>query len=96
MRIDFSASEAAETVGVAAPGAAKTGGTVDGGAVSSEPEDTASLSLAGASLSALSAQALSSADARTAKVDALRGAVTNGTFALDPDRIADALIAGSA
>lgn len=60
------------------------------------PQDTASLSSGTQSVPSLAAQALSSADARLARVAALRQAVANVEYTLDPALIADAMISQGA
>ena len=55
-------------------------------------EDKATLSSDSASMQALTAKALQSAEVRQDKVEALRQAIQNGTYKLEPDKIAEAMI----
>ena len=55
------------------------------------PEDTTTLSSAKFSVPSLASQALASAEARGAKVEALRHAVASAQYTLDPAAIADAI-----
>ncbi len=61
----------------------------------SAPEDTTSLSPRALSVPALTQQALSSVDARAARVEALRHAVTNAAYNIDPTLIAEAILSSS-
>ncbi len=61
----------------------------------SAPEDTTSLSPRALSVPALTQQALSSADARAARVEALRHAVTNAAYNIDPTLVAEAILTSS-
>ncbi len=61
----------------------------------STPEDTASLSPRALSVPALTQQALSTADARAARVEALRHAVTNAAYNIDPTLVAEAILSSS-
>lgn len=55
-------------------------------------EDKATLSSDSASIEALTAKALQSTEVRQDKVEALRQAIQNGTYKLEPDKIAEAMI----
>ncbi len=57
-----------------------------------EPQDTTSLSGNSLAVPSLTAQALATADARAAKVEALRQAVANAAYVVDPALVADAII----
>ena len=61
----------------------------------SAPEDTTSLSSRALSVPALTRQALSSADARAARVEALRHAVTHAAYNIDPTLIAEAILSSA-
>lgn len=58
-------------------------------------EDTATLSGDSASVTNLTTQALQSSDIREDKVAALRQAIQNGAYKIDPAKIADAIIQDS-
>jgi len=55
-------------------------------------EDTASLSFDRASVGSLVSQAMASPEVRQDKVDALRQAISNGQFKIEPDKIAEAML----
>jgi negative regulator of flagellin synthesis FlgM len=55
-------------------------------------EDTASLSFDRASVSSLVSQAMASPEVRQDKVDALRQAISNGQFKVEPARVAEAML----
>jgi len=55
-------------------------------------EDKSSLSQDTVSVSSLEAHALSFPEVRQEKVDALREAVQNGQYKVDPDKVAQAMI----
>ena len=55
-------------------------------------EDKASLSLDTLSISSLEAQALAAPPVRQDKVDALRQAIQNGDYKVEPDKIAQAIL----
>ncbi len=55
-------------------------------------EDRTTFSSGDSTAAALTAQALSGGDARAAKVDALRQAVSRGEYAVDPSAVADAIL----
>ena len=97
MRIDLLGSTPiAETL--ASGAAAKAGPTQQqpGVAVAQAvPQDTTSFSAGAADPSSLTTQALASADSRAVKVEALRQAVVNAEFTLDPALIADAMISSA-
>jgi flagellar biosynthesis anti-sigma factor FlgM len=64
-------------------------------AASTDPamgEDAATLSVDGARVNSLVAKALDAPDVRQDKVEALRQAVQNGEYAIDPAQIAEAMI----
>jgi flagellar biosynthesis anti-sigma factor FlgM len=58
----------------------------------SAPQDTATLSSGGASVESLSQQALQIASIMESRVLALREAVNNGQYGLEPNEIADAML----
>jgi negative regulator of flagellin synthesis FlgM len=60
--------------------------------VSNAAEDKTTLSFDGASVDALASQAMSSTDVRQDRVDALRQAVSNGQYKVDPDQVAEAML----
>jgi negative regulator of flagellin synthesis FlgM len=55
-------------------------------------EDTASLSSDTVSLASLKAQAMASPEIRQEKVAALRESIQNGTYKVEPDKIAQAIL----
>lgn len=55
-------------------------------------EDKATLSSDAASLDALTAKALQSSEVRQDKIDAIREAIKNGSYKIEPDKIAEAMI----
>jgi len=55
-------------------------------------EDTASLSFDRTSVGSLISQAMAAPDVRQEKIDALRQAISNGQYKLEPDKIADAML----
>lgn len=55
-------------------------------------EDKATLSSDSASVDALTAKALQSSEVRQDKIEALRQAVKNGSYKIEPDKIAEAMI----
>ena len=55
-------------------------------------EDKASLSVDTLSISSLAAQALATPSIRQDKVEALRQSVQNGEYAVEPDKIAQAIL----
>jgi negative regulator of flagellin synthesis FlgM len=67
----------------------KTAGKASGPAV---PEDKASFSSDNLDLPSLEAQALALPEIRQDKVDALRQAIQNGNYKVEPDKIAQAMI----
>jgi negative regulator of flagellin synthesis FlgM len=62
-------------------------------ASSSGVEDKASLSADALSVSSLEAQVLASPEVRQDKVAALRQSIQNGTYRVEPDKIAQAILA---
>lgn len=90
MRIETLAAQAVTSVGADTGMAAKSAAGNSSHQSAGVPEDTASL---GASpVPALTSQALASAEARAAKVEALRIAVASAEYTVDPALIADAMI----
>ncbi len=81
---------AAEATGVAA--GEQRSATTTASAPVAEPQDTASLSANSLAVPSLTAQALSTSEARAAKIEALRQAVTSAAYVVDPGLIADAMI----
>jgi len=55
-------------------------------------EDKATLSADAASIKALTAKALETSAVRQDKIDALRQAIQNGEYKIEPDKIAEAMI----
>lgn len=55
-------------------------------------EDKTSLSYDHANLGVLTSQAMGSSEIRQDKVDALRQAISNGQYKVEPDKIADAML----
>ncbi len=90
MRVDLTVASVLAEAGSTSAVERLSGGVSAG--QQSVPEDTASLSSSGLSVPPLTAQALGTTEARAAKVEALRQEITNATYAIDPDMIADALI----
>ena len=58
------------------------------------PQDETSFSSASMSISALQAQALQTPEIRQDRVASLKAAISNGTYALEPDKIAEAMLNG--
>jgi flagellar biosynthesis anti-sigma factor FlgM len=69
----------------------KTGQTSQTSNISSD-QDTATLSTASEMVSQLTSEALSAPEVRHNKVDALRQAIQNGEYQIDPTAIADTMI----
>ena len=67
-----------------------------GNGVGSVPEDKASISAQTLSVPSLASQALATAEARVAKVEALRQAVSSAAYNVDPALIAAAIISEGA
>lgn len=61
----------------------------------SAPTDSVSINPLASSISALSAQADTTPAFDAAKVDAIKNAIAAGTFSVNPDKIADSLIAST-
>lgn len=55
-------------------------------------EDKATLSSGTASVNALTAKALQSSEVRHDKIEALRQAIKDGSYKIEPDKIAEAMI----
>jgi negative regulator of flagellin synthesis FlgM len=55
-------------------------------------EDTATLSSDTSSVKALTAKAMESSQLRQDKIEALRQAIQNGNYKIEPDKIAEAMI----
>jgi len=55
-------------------------------------QDRATISTQSSAVQNLAAQALNTPEIRQDKVSALRDAVNNGTYSLDPSKIADAMV----
>lgn len=55
-------------------------------------EDKATLSADSTNIQALTAKAMESREVRQDKIEALRQAVQNGTYKIEPDKIAEAMI----
>ena len=60
---------------------------------SGAPEDRVTLASTQATVAAMTAQAMSSPQVRQDKVDALRQAVSNGSYKVDHGKIADSILA---
>ena len=56
------------------------------------PQDKTSFSSESMSLSALQAQALQTPEIRQDRVASLKAAISNGTYAIEPDKIAEAML----
>jgi flagellar biosynthesis anti-sigma factor FlgM len=56
------------------------------------PEDKATLSSGSLDLPSLEAQVLASPEVRADRVEALRQAIQNGEYAIEPDKIAQAIL----
>ncbi|MDT8066870.1 MAG: flagellar biosynthesis anti-sigma factor FlgM [Terriglobia bacterium] len=57
-----------------------------------ERQDEASLSSATSNISVLAARAMSEPDVRTVRVNALRASIADGSYAVQPQAIADAML----
>ena len=91
MRIEALAATAVTPVGADTGMAAKSAAAGNSSNQSTGfPEDTASLGTS--PVPSLTSQALASAEARAAKVEALRIAVASAEYTVDPALIADAMI----
>ncbi len=75
--------------------AGKTGETI-AGANSSVADDVAQLSTGSDSVQSLKAQLDSVPEVRQQRVDGLRQAIADGSFKVSPQRIAEAMMSGSA
>lgn len=92
MRIDLNSINVPHAEpGTGASSSARGRNTVSQAAQNSE--DTADLSSVSQSVSKLSEQLNSIPDVRTQRVEALRNAMTSGTYVLSPPRIAEAMLA---
>jgi flagellar biosynthesis anti-sigma factor FlgM len=67
----------------------------DANEVQGPEEDKATLSTSQASIESLTASALSLPEVRQDKIDALRQSIGSGEYQIDPNQIADAMIADS-
>jgi len=56
------------------------------------PQDKTSFSSESMSISALQAQALLTPEIRQDRVASLKNAISNGTYAIEPDKIAEAML----
>lgn len=92
MRIDNLTASAITAVETEVAAAAKPAADTQSQRKSALPEDTASLSSQSSPVPSLTSQALASAEARAAKVEALRLAVASAQYTIDPALIADAMI----
>ena len=92
MRIDLTGAADAAGLGANLGAAARPAASAEGQSAAAAPEDKASISAKTLSIPSLTAQALASAEARAAKVEALRQAVAGATYNVDPALIADAMI----
>ncbi len=90
MRIETLAAQAITSVGTEAGMAAKPAAGNSSNQSAGIPQDTTSLGIS--PVPSLTSQALASAEARAAKVEALRLAVASAQYTVDPALIADALI----
>ncbi len=63
--------------------------------VGSTPTDSVKINPLASSISALEAQADTAPAFDAAKVDAIKNAIASGTFSVNPDKIADSLIAST-
>ncbi len=103
MRIDFSGDKASAALGVDEQQAAQgdSAESVTTQPLSSEPVDTTAFSGAAVhgsgahsptDVAQLTTQAMQSGVDRSSDIAALRAAVASGTYSLDPDAIADAML----
>ncbi len=95
MQIDLFGAAAVTGIGLENRAAAKSAVSPSSSGAVAVPEDTASLSSSLPSVPSLASQVLASAQSRQAKVEALRQAVANAEYSLDPALIADAMISES-
>jgi len=73
-------------------GVTSTGQVQNAEQVHNAEEDKATLSFDHASVDALASQAMSSTEVRQDRVDALRQAISNGQYKVEPDKIAEAML----
>jgi flagellar biosynthesis anti-sigma factor FlgM len=94
MKVDLNGLTGPALDGVKSPQRAPSDATATS-AAGTEPtvgEDAATLTVGSASVNSLVAKALDAPDIRLDKVEALRQAVQNGEYQLDPAQIAEAMI----
>jgi negative regulator of flagellin synthesis FlgM len=94
MKVDLNGLTGSALDGVKSPQRAPSDTTATS-AAGTEPtvgEDAATLSVGSANVNSLVAKALDAPDVRQDKVEALRQAVQNGEYKLDPAQIAEAMI----
>jgi negative regulator of flagellin synthesis FlgM len=60
--------------------------------VQNSGDDKATLSYDHANIGALTSQALASSDVRQDKIDALRQAIGNGQYKVEPDKVAESML----
>ena len=92
MRVESTGTEALSVAGITAGAATGPIAQSQGNTEHSTPQDTAALSSSSLAVPSLTAQALSTAEARAAKVEALRQAIVSASYTIDPALVADAMI----
>ncbi len=92
MRVESTGTEALSVAGITAGAAPGAVAQSQGKTEQPTPQDTAALSSSSLAVPSLTAQALSTAEARAAKVEALRQAIVSASYIIDPALVADAMI----
>jgi negative regulator of flagellin synthesis FlgM len=94
MKVELNGGDAATLSSISSTQRGQTAAAAIAGA-SAEPEvgeDKATLSTDSTNIQALTAKAMESSEVRQERVEALRQAVQNGTYKIEPDKIAEAMI----
>ncbi len=92
MRIDLTGAVDVAGFGASGGTAAKPAARAGVHSAVATPEDITSISAQTLSIPSLVSQALAAAEARAAKVEALRQAIAGATYSVDPALVADAMI----
>ena len=97
MKVDLNGTDGSNLSGIQSPqpsqGMAQAASNAD--ASQAAAEDRTTLTADAASAKALAAKAMTSPEVREAKVQALRQAVMNGDYKIEPEKIAEAMIRDS-
>jgi len=94
MKVNLNGTDGSNLSGISSPQPGQAGTSAVIGAETDQQigEDTATLSSDSASVQALTAKALESSEIRQDKVAALRQAIQNGDYKIEPGKIAEAMI----